>query len=149
MPQNPTQNPTTELTLVEALNRVTTADPGPAAPPEPETASAKAAFRRCCAAWQRAFKAYMDEEEGNPLNRTDIYLASQTAAPAYCSALPMLAGEDGIRDFLACTAHGIAIDAISLDKGAHLLYAAQIAASLSNPAARTPRQPLVRKTTSH
>jgi hypothetical protein len=138
----------TELTLVEALNHVTSADPGPADAPDSDIASAKAAFRRCCAAWQRAFKAFFDEDDLDPNDQTMVYLASKAAAPAFCSAMPMLAGEDGIRDFIACTAHGIAIDAISLDKGAHLLYAAQIAASLSNPSARTPRQPLVRKTTS-
>jgi hypothetical protein len=137
--------PCTELTLVEALNRVTSADPGPLPAQESETAGAKAAFRRCCAAWQRAFKAYMDDEDGDPADTTDIYLASQLAAPAYCNAMPMLSGYEGIRDFIACAAHGIAINAISLEKGAQLLYAAQVAMNLAQPGVRMPKMPPVPK----
>src|SRR5580698_3747568 len=105
--QSAPQPPATELSLVEALNRVTSADPGPQPDSEPDTASAKAAFRRCCAAWQRAYKAYMDQHDGDPTNQIDDCLATQAAAPAYCHAMPMLAGPEGIRDFIACAAHGM------------------------------------------
>ena len=146
--QNAPQPPATELSLVEALNRVTSADPGPQPDSEPDTASAKTAFRRCCAAWQRAYKAYMDEKDHDPNDKTDVFLATQAAAPAYCHAMPMLAGPEGIRDFIACAAHGMLVGAISAEKGSQLLYAAQVAIHSSNPGTRMLKPPPRRKTPS-
>jgi hypothetical protein len=102
--------PDSEITLVTALNHVTSADdePLPITEPasnpatQPDTGSAKLAFRRCYVAWQRAFKAYMDDHEGDAGDATDIHFASMVAGPAFCNAMPILAGPDGIRDFLAC-----------------------------------------------
>jgi hypothetical protein len=103
----------------------TSLDPGPGITPRPVCASPKAALRRCCAAWQRAFDGYMQ-----PIKRkdsTDELFAAMAAATAYCNAMPMLAGADGVRDFLACVAHGILIGAIQREKSSQLLYAAQVA----------------------
>ncbi len=41
--------------------------------------------------------------------------------------MPPLSGEQNIRDFIACAAHGMLIDAIDPPVGARLLYAAQVA----------------------
>ena len=103
----------TELTLVEAV-------------PLPEidlnSKQARAAIKRCCAAWQRSFDAYIEASR----SKDTIYAAHQ-AGPAYCKAMPPLAGYENIRDFLACAAHGILIEAISEKRANQLLYAAQVA----------------------
>jgi len=85
---------------------------------------AKAAIKRCMNAWQRAYDAYMEKSGGE---ETDEIFAKHSAAPAYRRALPPLAGPDGIRDFIACVAHGILIEAISEKRASQLLYAAQVA----------------------
>jgi hypothetical protein len=84
----------------------------------PKASSSKAALRRCCAAWQRAFDANLHANE---------FRATKEASAAYCKAMPLLEGEDGLRDFIACAAHGIVIGAIPEKKGGQLFYAAQVA----------------------
>jgi hypothetical protein len=116
---------TTELAVFEALSYTpptTTLAPGPGG----STSEAKSALRRCCAAWQRSFKAYMegDDATGGPLDAT---FAAKDANKAYCNAMPVLAGYEGVRDFVACAAHGLLTGAISPEKGGQLLYAAQVA----------------------
>lgn len=103
----------TELTLVEAIPL-----------PEVDLSSkqARAAIKRCCAAWQRSIDAYM-ETSGS----TDTIYATCKAGPAYCKAMPPMVGYEGIRDFLACAAHGILIEAIPEKRANQLLYAAQVA----------------------
>jgi hypothetical protein len=41
--------------------------------------------------------------------------------------MPQLSGRESIRDFIACTAHGILIGAIPPQQSGQLLYAAQVA----------------------
>ncbi len=110
-----TPEPTSELTLVEAI-------PLPAIDPNPK--QARAAIKRCCAAWQRAYDASM--EAANGASMADVFAAHE-AGPAYCKALPPLAGYENIRDFIACVAHGILIEAIPQQRANQLLYAAQVA----------------------
>jgi hypothetical protein len=98
----------------------TTLAPGPGTNPS----SPKAAIRRCCDAWQRAFDAYMADKEGDEY---DKIFAAKPAREAYCNAMPMLAGYEGIRDFIACAAHGVLIGAVPKEKAGQLLYAAQVA----------------------
>jgi hypothetical protein len=43
--------------------------------------------------------------------------------------MPLLSGYESIRDFIACTAHGLLIGAIDGVHGTRLLYAAQVALS--------------------
>jgi hypothetical protein len=86
--------------------------------------SPRAAIRRCCAAWQRAFDAYLYKDEGL---RANEYLAADHAGAAYRNAMPVLSGRDGIRNFIACAAHGILMGAIPENRGGQLLYAAQVA----------------------
>jgi len=117
------QKSTAERALIQAISHVpaaTTLNPGPA--PAPSTP--KAAIRRCCAAWQRAFNAYVEQRgKGDGL---DKIFAAKDAGEAYCNAMPMLAGQDGVRDFLACVAHGILIGAIPHQKSCHLIAAARV-----------------------
>jgi hypothetical protein len=114
----------TELALVE-----TPSHPAPAAKiapqPSPTPSSPKAALRRCSAAYQRAFKAYMDESD--PDNDMEEVFAAHEGHKAYRKAMPMLAGYEGVRDFIACAAHGILIGALLPESTGQLLYAAQVA----------------------
>jgi hypothetical protein len=45
---------------------------------------------------------------------------------AYCSALPKLSTRKDVTDFIACVAHGMAINIIPAADGTRLLYAAQV-----------------------
>jgi len=105
----------TELTPVEAISL-----------PEIDlnAKQARAAIKRCCAAWQRSYDAYMGRSKGGSM---DSIFAAHHAGPAYCKAMPPLAGYENIRDFLACAAHGILIEAIPEKRANQLLYAAQVA----------------------
>jgi hypothetical protein len=115
-----TEKSTPELALVEVTH--------PSAP-EPDPKQARAAVKRCCAAWQRVFDAYMKNTKGTS---TDEIFAAHAAGPAYCRAMPTLAGYESIRDFLACAAHGILINAIPEKRANQLLYAAQVALATLN-----------------
>jgi hypothetical protein len=106
---------TSELALVEAI-------PQPQLDLNPK--QARAAIKHCCAAWQRAYDASMEKSKGNKM--ADVFAAHE-AGPAYCRALPPLAGYKSIRDFVACVAHGILINAIPEKRANQLLYAAQVA----------------------
>jgi len=108
---------TSEIATVEAV-------PLPAI--NPNSNSAKAAIKRCVAAWQRAFDAEMNNI-GKCLG-AEIF-AAHAAGPAYCGALPPLAGYESTCDFIACVAHGILLDAIPQQRANQLLYAAQVALS--------------------
>jgi len=112
-----TPNSTSELALVEAIAL-------PAIDPNPK--QARTAVKRCCAAWQRAYDAYMEGKDNSGMTRV---CASHEAGPAYCKAMPPLSGYENIRDFIACAAHGILINAIPQKKANQLLYAAQVALS--------------------
>jgi len=94
----------------------------PALPTGPKPT--RTAVRRCCAAWKRAYDAFMEEARPSGFNK--LY-ASQEAAEAYRKAMPQLSGHDGIRDFIACTAQGVLIGAIPPQQAGSLLYAAQVA----------------------
>lgn len=106
---------TSELSLVEAI---------PLAALDPNPKQARAAIKRCCAAWQRAYDASLEDTLRDDF---DKITAAHEADSAYCKAMPPLAGCENIRDFIACTAHGILIDAIPQKSANQLLYAAQVA----------------------
>ena len=126
----------TELALVEAPSH-----PAPAAKvsprPGPNPSSPKAALRRCCSAWQRAFKACMDESD--PDNNMAEVVAAHEGDKAYCNAMPMLVGYEGARDFIACAAHGILIGAIPSEQSGQILYAAQVALSIVQHERKPPK----------
>lgn len=83
-------------------------------------ALANHAVARCCQIWQSVFRAELDRGEHR-------VLAARSAGEAYCGAMPSLTGEQNIRDFIACVAHGILLQAIEEKNGGKLLYAAQVA----------------------
>jgi len=78
------------------------------------------AVARCNQAWQTTYDAEM-AQSGNKAHAI-IY-----ARRAYCNAMPTLSGYEGIRDFIACTAHGLLNSSIESSQGTKLLYAAQVA----------------------
>lgn len=85
-----------------------------------KSAPTNPAIARCCAAWQRRFNAEKEKGVGN-------IFAEGYAAASYRDAMPHLIDFEGIRDFIACTAHGILMGAIPQEQSGHLLYAAQVA----------------------
>jgi len=96
----------------------------PALPTGPGPKPTRTAVRRCCAAWKRAYDAFMESARPSGFNK--LY-ASQEASEAFRKAMPQLSGPDGIRDFIACTARGALIGAITPELSAQLLHAAQVA----------------------
>ena len=108
------------LKAITAPKDSTTLEPGPAF----HATSPRAALRRCYAAWKRAYDANLATGQDTSIHRL---LAARDAGPAYRNAMPLLAGHDGIRDYIACTAQGILIGAIPQEMSGPLLYAAQVA----------------------
>ena len=106
---------TSELSLVEAI---------PPLALDPTPPKGRIAIKRCCAAWKRAYVAYMKGKDGSSTTRI---FAAHDAGPAFCKDMPPLLGYENIRDFIACAAHGILINAIPEKRANQLLYAAQIA----------------------
>jgi len=104
---------TSELALIEA---------NPSLRSNPK--ASRVAIRRCMAAWNRAYDAFMEKRKGNNI---DKMFATAQAGPAYCQAMPPLDDYESIRSFIACVAHGILIEAIPQKRANQLLYAAQIA----------------------
>ena len=72
----------------------------------------------------------------------DGFVAMNEASTAYRDAMPALVGEDGIRDFLACTAQGILIIAIPRNQASQLIYAALVALNLLHLQGKQPHQPV-------
>jgi hypothetical protein len=117
---------TKERCLIAAVSYTppsTTLAPGPGAGGR----NPKAAIRRCLAAWQSGYKA--SQKKSGRYDDDDIF-AAQDAGNCYCNAMPILSGQDGVRDFIACAAHGILIGAISPERSGQILYAAQVALSI-------------------
>jgi len=76
--------------------------------------ASRVAIRRCMAAWNRAYDAFMEKRKGNNI---DKMFATAQAGPAYCQAMPPLDDYESIRSFIACVAHGILIEAIPPEEG--------------------------------
>jgi hypothetical protein len=53
--------------------------------------------------------------------------------------MPLPVGYEGVRDFIACAAHGILIGAIPPEKSGQLLYAAQVALNALQFAPKPPK----------
>jgi hypothetical protein len=91
--------------------------------------TAYAALTRCRDAWLQAYAERMNKK-GRESRSVAIFRAERDAAVAFRSAMPQLADYSGIRDFIACIAYGVLIDAIPPERCTQLLYAAQVATSL-------------------
>lgn len=92
------------------------------------------AVAHCVAAWTEAYNASMQGK-----NKGSEHFAEEAAVKAYRLAMPALSSGQDIRDFIACTAHGILIGAIGPAEGARLLYAVQVAKGAVEPAAKKPQ----------
>jgi hypothetical protein len=115
--------------LIEGLAKVlreVSADSSIAPGPAIKRSAGGAALKRCRAAWQRAYNATMAANGNRP---SEEWQAVDNADKAYCNALPLLYGYEGIRDVIACVAHGVVIGAVPPEKTGQLLYAAQVAIS--------------------
>jgi hypothetical protein len=75
----------------------------------------------------QCIEAYADAMEDAVERRLDRYDSAKQASRAFRQAMPPLSGHDNIRDFIACVAQAILMEAIPGDEAARLLYAAQIA----------------------
>jgi hypothetical protein len=109
-------------------------NPGPNLGPDPSSSYEPCsvsgpAIARCRDAWKQAYDAYMEKNARKDGAGAASY-AKDEAAAAYRAAMPQLASWLGIRDFIACVAYGLLIDAIPPDRSGQLLYAAQTALSL-------------------
>jgi hypothetical protein len=124
-----------ELILAEVGDMLPAVTPLLPSPPESTTA----ALDRCRAAWQKAFDEYMRKNIRRQGDSTSRY-AAEEGAIAYRGAMPLLAGAENIRDFIACVAYGILIEAIKPDRAGQLLYAAQVAVT-SIPRPPKPAKP--------
>ncbi len=76
----------------------------------------------CAAAFNTTYFEQMRKHTPRPEAR-------RLGQAAWLSALPPLTGAESIGDFIACVGYGIANDIIAPEKGARLLYAAQVAQS--------------------
>jgi hypothetical protein len=124
----------TSLTLAAPAAQPVSA---PAPTPRPDSVDARPALKRCLAAWHRTFNAQMEARGGSNMDKV---FAAHHADKAYCKAMPLLCSYESIRDFIACTAHGILIGAITPQQSGHILYAAQVALS-SLPNEPKPQKP--------
>ena len=104
------------------MTEATQHNPAPEAPQTANIASTNPAVARCLNAWEPVFRAEMKKYKFRPS-------AAREAGQFYRDAMPPLSGYDNIRDFIACTAHGILIGAIEVADSSKLLYAAQVALS--------------------
>jgi len=90
--------------------------PNPASPPKSPVVT------RCCEAWDSAYRTELQK------GKMDSQ-AAKVAAKAFRYAMPSLLGRENIRDFIACVAQGVLMEAIEVQQSNRLLYAAQTALS--------------------
>ena len=86
----------------------------------PTPPSGNSSVDHCCRAYELAWETAKERGAGRNAVKAE-------AEQAFRRAMPTLAGKENIRDFVACVAHGVLIEAISGPDAARLLYAAQIA----------------------
>jgi hypothetical protein len=117
---------TATTTLDELVLAIAGSASTPSAPPDLSSpASANPAVARCCQAHALARKASLARDRSE-------YAANVSASNAYRNTLPPLSGSRNIRDFIACIAQAMLIQAIDGSEGARLLYAAQVASAAHN-----------------
>jgi hypothetical protein len=94
--------------------------------------SSNRAVVRCCEAYAIAYGAAKKLDKSN-------YTTTEEARKAFRAAMPFLTGSENIRDFIACVAHGMLIEAIEGPAGARLLYAAQVAHTTTRTQSPSPK----------
>ena len=91
------------------------------AEPQPaEPSCDNAAVRACMRAWQTAYNKTAAKSD-------DDYEAEKAALKAFRRAMPHLAGQDNIRDFIACVTYASLNEIIRHSDAEHYLEAAKIA----------------------
>lgn len=114
--------------LMETISVPTANDPQTQSAPasnaasEPNDPLRNSAVQRCIAEWNRAYRGELAK------SRSELS-AERAASLAYRTSMPSLTSTANIRDFIACAAYGILIDAIHSKNASKLLYAAQVALS--------------------
>jgi len=109
--------------LAKALaNAISKPSSSPQPPDISVPAAANPAIAYCLKAFTEAFQEFL-------LTDDNRYEAQRVARAAYRSAMPPLSGSRNIRDYVACVAHAMALNAIDGADGARLLYAAQVASA--------------------
>ena len=111
---------TKELVLVDAIPPVA---PSPPPVPIPIPLALKPPSSVAAPHGREPSKPTRSPETTSPVGAWE----AEEGGTAYCGAMPMLASYEGIRDFVACAAHGILIGAIPAERSGQLLYAAQVA----------------------
>jgi hypothetical protein len=102
----------------------------PETTPEPSTQPETcAAVQRCLEAFNRIYLPLIAKGNYEPI-------ACREAGPAYRAAMPQLTSPSNVRDFIACTAHGLLVGAIDEKQASRLLYAAQVASGAFNRQAK-------------
>ena len=86
-------------------------------------AEENASVRCCCEAADRTYRTLLAKGE----NRQDCWRAAERA---YQNAMPPLAGENNISDFVACVIHGLLIGVFLESRASKLLYGAQVAGAM-------------------
>lgn len=102
-------------------------------PENPQPAGPKnAAVERCIQAWERRYE--LMSISVNERERFDPYqedhrenYACEQAGYGFREAMPVLDSYENIRDFIACTAYGMAMNYFEHEEGQDLLKAASLA----------------------
>jgi hypothetical protein len=102
--------------MTEAIQTI----PAPIEANEPIASSAYPAVARCLNAWKNTYNA----EQARGKSKGDAEIAADRA---YLRAMPPLAGQENIRDFIACVTHAVITRIIPYNESTKLLYAAQVA----------------------
>jgi hypothetical protein len=104
------ENPAATLLKQAILKAISKPQPGPQPPDTSIPAAANPAIAYC-------LQAYTDALQASLRNDVSNYQAKEAAKAAYRSAMPPLTGSRNIRDFVACIAHAMAIEAIDGREG--------------------------------
>jgi hypothetical protein len=99
--------------------------------PDVNPALQNPAVAHCCEVWESTLRQALKECNSRAFARV-------AAHRAYQESLPPLNGDENIRNFIACVAHGMLQGSILSPDGARLLYAAQVAKSVARCTAAQP-----------
>jgi hypothetical protein len=124
--------------VLTALSRPQTS-PDLSSPDLSGPASANPAIARCTQAYTAGLRTAVKEGQNS-------WESERAAKAAYRDAMPPLSGPRNIRDFIACVAHAMLIQAISGSDGARLLYAAQVASAAHKAQPRKKNKPSTKST---
>lgn len=133
----PSTPPITQAPSSAPVPLASKADPPPSAPepqgfPEPaplQPASQSDPAPEPISTVARCVNAHNKARSDAFARSQNRFTAIEAGAKAFRSAMPPLLGQENIRDFIACVAHGMLIGAIENKDATKLPYAAQVAFS--------------------